>query len=332
MNHPVDKLIASGRVPDPLLRAGIRASCATRLRRERRRWPEAKEAFVEQLRSSPIAEQVEKPNEQHYEVPPELFQLVLGPRLKYSSCFWPDGVNTLAAAEDAMLALTCERAGVENGMTLLDLGCGWGSLTGWLSERYPDSRILAVSNSRPQREFIEAKRLPNVRVLTADVNGLELDERFDRILSVEMLEHMRNYEALFARIASWLEPDGRFFCHVFSHDRFAYPYDRGWMTRRFFTAGTMPSDDLLPRFDRDLQLEEHWRVSGMHYARTADAWLEKLDANRAEVDRVVGRAAAAEWRVFFLACAGLWGYRGGEEWLVSHYRFGRNHSATARAR
>jgi cyclopropane-fatty-acyl-phospholipid synthase len=319
----VDRLIASGRVPDPLLRAGIRAVCSTRLRRERRRWPDAKEAFVEQLRESPIAEQVSKPNEQHYEVPPEFFRLVLGPRLKYSSCLWPGGVDTLAAAEDAMLALTCERAGVENGMTLLDLGCGWGSLTGWLSERYPDSSILAVSNSRPQREFIEAKKLPNVRVLTADVNGLEFDERFDRILSVEMLEHMRNYEALFARIASWLEPDGRFFCHVFSHDRFAYPYDGGWMTRRFFTAGTMPSDDLLPRFDRDLRLEEQWRVSGSHYARTAEAWLEKLDASRAAVDRVVGRRAAAEWRVFFLACAGLWGYRGGEEWLVSHYRFAR---------
>ncbi len=319
----IDRLIASGRVPDPLVRTGIRAACATRLRRERRRWPEAKEEFVEQLRSSPIAEQTDKPNEQHYEVPPEFFRLVLGPRLKYSSCLWPDGVDTLAAAEDAMLALTCERAGVEDGMTLLDLGCGWGSLTGWLSERYPASEILSVSNSRPQREFIEAKKLPNVRVLTADVNHLELTERFDRILSVEMLEHMRNYEALFARIASWLEPGGRFFCHVFSHNRYAYPYDGGWMTRRFFTAGTMPSDDLLPRFDRDLQLEEHWRVSGTHYARTAVAWLEQLDANRAAVDRVVGRRAAAEWRVFFLACAGLWGYRGGEEWLVSHYRFER---------
>jgi cyclopropane-fatty-acyl-phospholipid synthase len=311
-------------VPDPLLRAGIRAACATRLRKEQRHGPGAKEAFVEQLRRSPIAEQVEKANEQHYEVPPEFFQLVLGPRLKYSSCLWSDGVDTLAAAEEAMLALTCERAGVENGMTLLDLGCGWGSLTGWLSERYPDSEILAVSNSRPQREFIEAKGLPNVRVLTADANHLELTERFDRILSVEMLEHMRNYEALFARIASWLEPGGRFFCHVFSHNRFAYPYDGGWMTRRFFSGGTMPSDDFFPRFDRDLTVEEQWRVSGSHYARTAEAWLEQLDANRAAVDRVVGRHAAAEWRVFFLACAELWGYRRGEEWLVSHYRFKRS--------
>src|SRR5947209_10249229 len=316
----VDRLMASGRMPAALVRAGVRAACATRLRRERRQGPAAKEAFVELLRSAPIAEQVEKANEQHYEVPAEFFRLVLGPRLKYSSCLWPEGVGTLAAAEDAMLELTCERAGVENGMTLLDLGCGWGSLTGWLSERYPHSEIVAASNSRPQREFIEAKRLPNVRVITADVNHLELEERFDRILSVEMLEHMRNYEALFARIASWLEPGGRFFCHAFSHDRYAYPYDGGWMTRRLFTAGTMPSDDLLPRFDRDLVCEEQWRVSGSHYARTAEAWLEKLDASRAEVDRVVGRRAAAGWQVFFLACAGLWGYRGGEGWLVSHYR------------
>jgi cyclopropane-fatty-acyl-phospholipid synthase len=325
----VDRLIESGCVPDPLLRAGIRAACAARLRRERRRGDAGARALVERLRASPIAEQVGKANDQHYEVAADFFRLVLGPRLKYSACFWPAGVETLAAAEDAMLELTCERAGIEDGMTLLDLGCGWGSLTGWLSERYPSSRIVAVSNSRGQRAEIEARELPNVEVVTADVNTLQLGAEFDRIVSIEMLEHMRNYEQLLARIASWLVPGGRFFCHVFSHDRFAYPYEDGWMARRFFTAGTMPSDDLLPRFDRDLELEQQWRVSGLHYARTAEAWLERFDGNRSAIERVLertygpgrGGAWANNWRCFLLACAELWGYRGGREWLVSHYRF-----------
>ncbi|MHB8469746.1 MAG: SAM-dependent methyltransferase [Gaiellaceae bacterium] len=329
VSQVVDRVIASGAVPEPLLRAGIRASCATRLRRERRL--DRKEAFIASLGAAPIALQVAKPNEQHYEVPPAFFRLVLGPRLKYSSCYWPAGVETLAAAEEAMLALTCERAGVEDGMAILDLGCGWGSLTGWLAERYPRARIVAVSNSRTQRQTIEALRQPNVTVLTADANTLDLSpRRFDRILSVEMLEHMRNYGALLARIASWLDADGSFFCHVFSHAELAYPYDAGWMTRRFFTAGTMLSDDLLPRFDRHLSLEEHWRVGGEHYARTSEAWLDRMAENRDEIVPLLGgRAAYNEWRVFFLACAELWGYRGGREWIVSHYRFSR---ADSRAR
>lgn len=328
----VDRLVTSGALPESLLRAGIRAACGARLRRERRLG--RKEAFVAALAGEPVAREVDAANEQHYEVPPEFFRLVLGPRLKYSSCFWPAGVETLAQAEEAMLGLTSARAGVEDRMRILDLGCGWGSLALWLAERYPRARILAVSNSHAQRRTIEAAGAANVRVLTADANELDLEAgSFDRIVSVEMLEHVRNYETLLGRIAAWLAPDGRFFCHVFSHRELAYPYDRGWMTRRFFTGGTMPSHDLLPRLARDLRLEQSWRVGGEHYARTAEAWLERMAERREEIVDVLGSSAAYnEWRVFFLACAGLWGYRGGNEWQVSHHLFapGRSRAPAAR--
>ncbi len=324
-----DGLIESGRVPDPFLRLGIRANLALRLAREQRKGLDAKRAFVETLRESPIALQVEKPNEQHYELPAEFFQLVLGPRLKYSSCLWEPETTTLGAAEDAMLALSCQRARVEDGMTLLDLGCGWGSLTLWLAEQYPSSRIVAVSNSSIQADFLELRRPPNVEIVTADVNTWEPEGRFDRILSVEMLEHVSNYERLFGRIASWLEPGGLFFAHVFSHRRYAYAYEDTWMARKFFTAGNMPSNDLFLHFQRDLICRERWEVEGTHYARTADAWLNRLDANAERLRGVLAAASRdedaaawlANWRVFFLACSELWGYRGGREWMVSHHLF-----------
>ncbi|MFN2468411.1 MAG: cyclopropane-fatty-acyl-phospholipid synthase family protein [Gaiellaceae bacterium] len=321
------------RIPDPAVRTVIGVNCARRLRRERRGGEARQRAFLETLRRSPIAEQVEKPNEQHYELPAEFFQLALGPRLKYSCCLWPAGVGDLPRAEAAMLALTCERAEVEDGMEILDLGCGWGSLSFWLAEHYPRARILAVSNSRVQRGFLEreiARRgCANLEVVTADANVFDPGRRFDRVLSVEMLEHMRNYGALLGRIASWLEPDARFFVHVFSHRRYAYPYDTSWMARRFFTGGTMPSHALIPTLATGLEPVRRWSVDGTHYARSAEAWLARLDANADAalevLAKVYGRRRArrrlADWRIFFMACAELWGYAGGREWQVSHYLF-----------
>ena len=319
-------------VPDPVLRAAIRANCARRLAGERLRGAEGQRAFLRELRAAPIALEVEKPNEQHYEVPVDLFRLVLGPRLKYSCCLWAAGVDSIDEAEDAMLELTCARAQVEDGMEILDLGCGWGSLTFWLAERYPSSRVLAVSNSRLQREWIEgeARRrgLGGIEVRTADANHFDPGRRFDRVVSVEMMEHARNYPELLGRVRSWLEPDGRLFVHVFSHRRFAYPFKAGWMAKHFFTAGTMPSHDLLPSLADVLELEDRWAVDGRHYARTSEAWLDRLDDRRGEVLSVLaaphGRNAPRRlqmWRVFFMACAELWGFRGGREWGVSHYRF-----------
>ncbi len=317
----VDRVLERDVIPERLLRAGIRANLGQRLRTERRKSLRARRTYVDGLREAPIALQTAKPNEQHYEEPPEFFELVLGPRLKYSSCLWEDGTPTLAEAEDAMLALTCERAQLEDGMEILDLGCGWGSFTLYAAERYPGSRITAVSNSHLQRAWVQARAPANVSIVTADVNELELERAFDRVVSVEMFEHMRNYEALMAKVASLLRPDGRLFVHLFCHRELAYPYASGWMARNFFTAGQMPSEDLLLDFQRDLALVERWRVSGEHYARTSEAWLERLAANEAEIERRWGKAFLARWRVFFLACAELFGYRDGSEWLVAHYLF-----------
>ena len=330
-------------LPDWLIRFGMRRLMADRLKQEAKR--EAAEPgeplrrFVEELRSSPIAIDTDAANVQHYEVPSEFFRRVLGPRLKYSSCYWSHADTTLAQAEDAMLELFCQRARVEDGMEILELGCGWGSLCLWIAQNCPRCRILAVSNSLTQQEFIQSRcrdlGLDNVEVLAENVANFGTEHRFDRVLSVEMFEHMRNYEELLRRISSWLKPNGKLMVHIFCHAQFAYPFETegqsNWMGRHFFTGGIMPSDDLLLHFQRDLVLEDRWRFSGMHYSRTLEAWLAKCDRQRSDLLQLfastIGRKAATRqlqrWRMFFMACSELFGYRGGGEWFVSHYLFSK---------
>jgi cyclopropane-fatty-acyl-phospholipid synthase len=289
------------------------------------------------MRRDPVARSPELANKQHYEVPAAFFDYTLGPRRKYSCCYYSSEEDTLQQAEEAALHLTCEHAEIENGMRILELGCGWGSLTLWLAENYPESNITAVSNSNSQRVFIEdicvRRGLRNVSILTTDMNDFEPPESdYDRVVSVEMFEHMRNWPALLKRIASWLSPAGKVFVHVFCHRTWSYPYESrseaDWMTRYFFSGGMMPSDDLLFRCQDDLMVDAHWRIDGGHYHKTCEAWLVNLDANRGSVlplfEQVYGADDAARWlqrwRIFFMACSELFAYRGGREWYVSHYR------------
>jgi len=329
-----------GWLPDWLLRRGIRRLLARRLRQEDRgdcgANQESLRVFAEQLRSGPLAIEQPAANRQHYEVPSQFYERILGPRLKYSCCYWPPGVETLAAAEEAMLALTAQRAGIADHMRVLDLGCGWGAFSLWVAAQYRHTQVTAVSNSRSQGEFILARAralgLTNLDVVTGDVGDLDFAERFDRIVSVEMFEHFRNYEQLLAKLACWLAPDGKLLVHIFCHREFSYPYsDVGaddWMARNFFTGGIMPADSLLLGFQRDLLVTDHWRLSGLHYQRTLEAWLAQLDRQRPQLADLFsnshgsdGRRMLARWRMFLLACSELFGYRQGQEWWVSHYLF-----------
>jgi cyclopropane-fatty-acyl-phospholipid synthase len=335
--------VERGLVPDALIRAGVRRLLKGRLDEIRSADPaasaEVAHAFAAGLPQAPLALFPAKANEQHYEIPAAFFGRVLGIHRKYSCCLWEDSATSLDQAEACALERTCRHAGIDNGQAILELGCGWGSLSLWLASRYPGSRITAVSNSASQRRYIEeqaARRgLANLVVLTCDMNRFEPGGTFDRIVSVEMFEHMRNWPALFARLRGWLNPAGRFLMHVFVHRSTPYAFedrdDSDWMSRYFFSGGMMPSDDLPLQFQDDLKLVRRWRWNGTHYRRTADAWLGNLDANRGEamalLAGVYGRDQAARWlmrwRIFFMSCAELFGFNGGNEWWVAHYLFER---------
>ena len=333
-------LAERGWLPDWLIRKGIRRLLAKRLKLTGS-VPEEDPAvinhLVEQLRESPLAINTAEANEQHYEVPAEFFQLVLGPYLKYSCCYYSSSESDLKKAEADMLRVTCQRAEIRDGMRILELGCGWGSLTLWMAEQFPNCQITAVSNSHGQRHFIEnrcrEKGLENVTVITADMREFETDQRFDRVVSVEMFEHMRNYRLLLERISNWLTPQGKLFVHIFCHRHLAYLFETegsdNWMGRHFFTGGIMPSEDLLLHFQDHVEIEQRWRVSGSHYAATCEAWLQRLDERRDEVtalfEPLVGQSEAAltvqRWRIFFMACAELFDYEAGSQWHVAHYLF-----------
>ena len=344
----VTRILEADYIPDIFIRHGIRNLLAQRLREESRSNPELQQAHLMQLvnilRDSPIAINTAEANNQHYELPTNFYRFILGNHLKYSSCHFDKfditkAAQNLNSAEERMLELTCERARLIDGEKILELGCGWGSLSLWMAMHYPNSKITAVSNSRTQKLYIDAKanecRIQNLEVITCDINKLDFmpNIKFDRVVSVEMFEHTRNYQTLLARIALWMNPKATLFIHIFTHKKYAYTFDienkSDWMAKFFFTGGIMPSDSLLHYFQEDLTIVDHWRVDGRHYQLTAEAWLANMDAHRFQIMPILASTYGQEyarrwwvyWRIFLMSCAELWGYRNGREWGVSHYLF-----------
>jgi len=341
VNDRLYNLAAGSFIPDWLIRMIIRSMLSQTLHSRKIEDPEkqlkSRMDFIQELKDSPIAIHTENANDQHYEVPTAFFKEVLGPHMKYSSAFFANNENDLGRAEEQMLDLTCKRAELKPGQTILELGCGWGSLTFFMAEKYPYCKITAITNSASQREYIESectrRGLKNIKVVKCNIEDYTTTEKFDRVVSIEMFEHMKNYESLLSRISDWLVPKGKLFVHIFTHKDLQYHFEdvdgSDWLTRNFFAGGTMPSDSLLLYFQGKLHVTGHWRINGTHYKRTADAWLHNMKKHRKTISSILSKTYGANnaklryfyWRLFFLSCAELWGYKQGTEWMVSHYLF-----------
>jgi cyclopropane-fatty-acyl-phospholipid synthase len=337
MNLTAAALDAGERVawPDPVVRTAVKMLVSRTKRRLRNETVSAERDFARRMADYPIAVSTREANNQHYELPPEFFALMLGPQRKYSCCYYDESATSLAQAEERALAETAEHAALADGQRILELGCGWGSLSLWMARKFPTARIVALSNSRSQRASIteraEFEGLRNLTVVAADINAFTPSGQFDRVVSVEMFEHMSNWAELLKRIVSWVTPQGALFVHIFSHCRAPYCFDAGnradWIAQHFFTGGIMPSHGLIRQFSDLVAVEEEWWWNGNHYRRTAEHWLQNFDRNAAEIDRVLrgfyGEDAALwhrRWRLFLHATSGLFGHSDGNEWGVSHYR------------